>query len=51
MRTKTKESHGGFDDMAHARDPQLWLSMHRGAILGGLGAAAAVAGGITAWRR
>ena len=44
-------SHGGFDDMTHARDPQLWLSMHRGAILAGLGAAAAVAGGITAWRR
>ena len=42
--------HGGFDDMAHARDPQLWLSMHRGAILVGLGAAA-VAGGVTAWRR
>ena len=44
-------SHGGFDDKAHARDPQLWLSVHRGAILAGLGAAAAVTGGITAWRR
>src|SRR5579875_1524223 len=32
-------AHGGFDDQAHARDPQLWISMHRRAIAAGLGAA------------
>src|SRR3954471_20756610 len=33
-------SHGVFDDQAHARSPQLWLTMHKRAVLGG----AAIAG-------
>ncbi len=33
-------AHGAFDDQAHARDVQLWASMHRRALLGGLLAAA-----------
>ena len=44
-------AHGGFDDKAHARDPQLWLSVHRRAILTGLGAAAAAAVGLASRRR
>jgi short-subunit dehydrogenase len=32
--------HGIFDDKAHARSPQLWLTMHKRAVLGG----AAIAG-------
>lgn len=36
-------AHGGFDDQAHSRDPQLWLSLHRREILGGAVAAAAAA--------
>ena len=44
-------AHGGFDDKAHARDPQLWLSVHRRAILTGLGAVAAAAGGLAVRRR
>ena len=42
-------AHGAFDDRAHARSPQAWLSRHAGmtsAILGG----AAVAGGFLAGR-
>jgi hypothetical protein len=34
-------AHGPFDAKAHARDPQLWLSVHRRAVLSGLAAAAA----------
>jgi NAD(P)-dependent dehydrogenase (short-subunit alcohol dehydrogenase family) len=47
--TEDQGAHGGFDEQAHGRDPQLWLSVHRGAILAGLaglagtGAAAALA--------
>ncbi len=33
-------AHGAFDDRSHARDPQLWLSLHRWQILAGLAAAA-----------
>ena len=44
-------AHGGFDDKAHARDSQLWLSVHRRAILTGLGAVAAAAGGLAVRRR
>jgi NAD(P)-dependent dehydrogenase (short-subunit alcohol dehydrogenase family) len=44
-------AHGGFDDKAHARDPQLWLSVHRRAILTGLGAVAAAAVGLASRRR
>ncbi len=39
-------AHGPFDDKAHARDPQLWLSIHRKAVIGGLLAAASA--GVTA---
>lgn len=41
-------SHGPFDDQAHARSPQLWLSEHRRAVLSGLAAAAV---GVAVWRR
>lgn len=34
-------AHGPFDDKAHSRDPVLWLSVHRRAILAGLGATVA----------
>jgi NAD(P)-dependent dehydrogenase (short-subunit alcohol dehydrogenase family) len=44
-------AHGGFDDQAHARDPQLWLSMHRRAVAAGLGAAAVLAGSVVVRRR
>ncbi len=44
-------AHGGFDDQAHDRDPQLWMSMHRRAIAAGLGAAAALAGAAAVRRR
>lgn len=43
---------GPFDEMAHGRDPQLWMSMHRRALLGGgVGAVAATLGGLLARRR
>ena len=29
-------AHGGFDEQAHASDPQLWLSAHRAALVAGL---------------
>lgn len=32
-------AHGGFDDRAHARSPQLWLSQHRRAVMISLAAA------------
>ncbi len=44
-------AHGGFDDQAHARDPQLWMSMHRKAIAGLLGAAALAAGAVASRHR
>jgi NAD(P)-dependent dehydrogenase (short-subunit alcohol dehydrogenase family) len=44
-------AHGGFDDQAHARDPQLWLSMHRWAVAAGLGTAAVLAGSVMGRRR
>ncbi|MFC5949047.1 SDR family oxidoreductase [Pseudonocardia lutea] len=39
-------AHGAFDDQAHSRDPVLWASMHRGALLAGAAASglAALAG-------
>ena len=33
-------AHGIFDEQAHARSPQLWLTMHKRSLLGG----AAIAG-------
>jgi NAD(P)-dependent dehydrogenase (short-subunit alcohol dehydrogenase family) len=45
--TEDQGAHGGFDEKAHASDPQLWLSTHRRAILG----AAAAAGAAVAFRR
>ncbi len=36
-------AHGAFDEKAHARDPQLWASIHRRAILSGMAAAGAAA--------
>lgn len=45
-------AHGSFDDQAHADDPLLWASIHRGALLGGLLAVAAAGAGLaTAIRR
>lgn len=41
-------AHGAFDDQAHARSPQLWLSEHRRGVLAGLVAAAAA---VLVWRR
>lgn len=41
-------AHGPFDAQAHARDPLLWCSMHRRALISGLSAAAAALGGATA---
>ncbi|HET9720859.1 MAG TPA: SDR family oxidoreductase [Solirubrobacteraceae bacterium] len=38
-------AHGPFDDKAYAKDPVTWLSMHRRAVLSGLGTAA-LAGGM-----
>jgi hypothetical protein len=37
-------SHGAFDAKAHSHDPQLWMSMHRRALISG--ALATVAAGI-----
>ena len=39
-------AHGPFDSKAHAKDPLLFLSIHRRAILSGLAGAAALAGAI-----
>jgi NAD(P)-dependent dehydrogenase (short-subunit alcohol dehydrogenase family) len=36
-------SHGGFDGEAHARSPQLWLTLHRRGVAGVLGAAVGAA--------
>lgn len=41
-------AHGAFDDQAHGRDPQLWMSMHRRAILSGIAGAAVAASGLAA---
>lgn len=46
--TEDRGAHGPFDSKAHAKDPQLWASMHRRAILGGLAAGMTAAGGLTA---
>ncbi len=37
-------AHGSFDDQAHGRDPVLWLSMHRRALLAGTAAVAGAVG-------
>ncbi|MDN5746997.1 MAG: SDR family oxidoreductase [Pseudonocardia sp.] len=37
-------AHGPFDDQAYGADPQLWMSMHRRAILTGLAGVAALLG-------
>jgi len=44
--------HGIFDEQAHARSPQLWLTMHKRAVLGGaaLAAAAGAAAAVTSTR-
>lgn len=44
-------AHGAFGEEAHARDPQLWLSLHRRALLLGMAAAAAVGGAAAALSR
>ncbi len=44
-------AHGPFDSMAHARDPQLWLSMRRRALLGAAGVAAAAGAAAAVARR
>ena len=44
-------AHGPFDAEAHARSPQLWLSLHRRAALGAAAAAAAGIAGAVAARR
>ncbi|GAA4813454.1 SDR family oxidoreductase [Tomitella cavernea] len=41
-------AHGPFDSTAHARDPQLWLSMHRRTIVSAAGTLAAAAGTLAA---
>jgi hypothetical protein len=42
--------HGRFDDRSSSRSYQLWASEHHG-LLGALGATAAAALGVAAWRR
>jgi NAD(P)-dependent dehydrogenase (short-subunit alcohol dehydrogenase family) len=44
-------AHGAFDAQAHPRDPQLWCSLHRRAILSGLATATAAALGVAATLR
>ena len=44
-------AHGAFDSKAHARDPQLALSMHRRPILAGLTGLAALGAAAMAWTR
>jgi NAD(P)-dependent dehydrogenase (short-subunit alcohol dehydrogenase family) len=46
--TEDRGAHGGFGARAHPRDPVLWLSRHRRALLGGLTAAAAGLGAAAA---
>ena len=41
-------AHGPFDSQAHSHSPQLWVSMHRRAIITGLVAAGAAAGAAVA---
>jgi NAD(P)-dependent dehydrogenase (short-subunit alcohol dehydrogenase family) len=43
-------AHGPFDDMAHDRDPVLWLSTHRREVVSGLAAAGALVGTLLARR-
>ena len=47
--TRAAATHGRFDDQATSRSPQLWLTMHRGALLAG--AASALAAAAAARRR
>ena len=44
-------AHGPFDGKAHSRDPVLWLSAHRTAVLAGLAAATACGSWLAAVRR
>jgi NAD(P)-dependent dehydrogenase (short-subunit alcohol dehydrogenase family) len=44
-------AHGAFDDQAHSGDPQLWLSVHRRAVLAAVAVAGATAGGAVAFGR
>ena len=45
-------THGIFDDQAKQRSPQLWLSIHRRALVGaGAAAAAAIGAAVGAARR
>jgi len=43
-------AHGRFDAESHSRSLEMWARMRRGAIAGGLAAAAALALGIATWR-
>jgi len=45
--TQDQGAHGAFDSRAYGRDPVLWASMHRAALLSGVAGAAALAG--AAW--
>ena len=49
--TEDQDAHGPFDDKAHTRDPLLWLSVHRGAVLAGAALAGAVTAGAALRRR
>ena len=49
--TEDQGAHGGFDDKAHAADPQLWLSTHRRAALAAMALAGAAAGTVASRRR
>ncbi|MCE0764526.1 SDR family oxidoreductase [Pseudonocardia kujensis] len=44
-------AHGAFDDEAHSRDPVLWASMHRGALLAGAAASGLAGLAGLGWRR
>ncbi|MDQ0809038.1 NAD(P)-dependent dehydrogenase (short-subunit alcohol dehydrogenase family) [Streptomyces sp. B3I7] len=46
--TEDRGAHGAFGEQAHGRDPVLWLSRHRRALLGGLTATAAGLGAVAA---
>ncbi|HEY5457574.1 MAG TPA: hypothetical protein VIJ96_19085, partial [Acidothermaceae bacterium] len=44
-------AHGSFDSKAHARDPQLWMSIHRRVLIGGGLLLSAATGLLTRRRR
>ena len=49
--TEDQGAHGGFDDQAHASDPQLWLSERRRTVLTAVALAGVVAGAVASRRR